>query len=241
VFSPDGRTLAGPGPSTQPGLLRFWSSQDGSLASSIPAFATSGGYIAWSPDGTRIAMAGADTVDMSQSIPRPKDESVRIWTVPDHTLVATLAGFTDVVIGLSYFPDGQHLLASDNSGLVSIWTASGSSKRVLSVAGTQNNYVALSPKGDLVALRGILWGTTTSDAVVWVLRTSDGTEAGQFFLYGDANLEAMSWTPDGMHLLAGSASALHVFCVDQMAPPTSGDGGAADGGSPITGDAETPR
>jgi WD40 repeat protein len=239
VFSPDGQTMAGPGSSSQLGLLRFWSPADGTLTSSISAFATQGGLIAWSPDGARVAMAGADTIDTSQSIPRPTDESVRIWTVSNHALVATLTGFTDVVTGLAFFPDGQHLLTSDNSGLVYVWAADGTSKRVLSDAGAQNNYVALSPKGDLVALRGIIWGTKTSDAVVPVVSASDGSEVGRFYLYGDANLEAMTWTPDGKYLLAGSSSALHVFCVDQMAPPAAGDAGsssdaqaAVDAGSP---------
>jgi WD40 repeat protein len=228
VFSPDASVLAGPGSSTQPGLLRFWSPTDGSLTGSIPAFAAGMSNIAWSPDGSIIAVAGADHIDTSQPIPQPKDESIRFWTVPGHALAATLTGFAGFVTSLAFLPSGKEVAVSDFTGAVQIRAVDGSSTRQMAAAGSQSGGIALSPKGDLLATVGVLWSGTVSTMTIRVQRTSDAAEVGRFYLHGDNNLGAASFTPDGTRLIAGSASALHVFCFDQIASPLAdSDAGAS--------------
>jgi WD40 repeat protein len=227
VFSPDGTVMAGPGSSGQPGLLRLWSPANGGLTGSAPAFMATIGPIAWSTDGALLAVAGADHIDTSLPIPKPMDESIHFYRMPGLVPAFTLKGYTDFVSGLAFLPDGQHVVTGDDTGLVQLSAIDGSSSRVLAGSGSGSEAIAVSPKGDLVAVRGVLWDSHGHNGSISVRRTVDGVEIGHFYLYGDGNIGAMNWTPDGTSLLAGSASALHVFCVAQMAPPEL----AADAGA----------
>ncbi|HLK41353.1 MAG TPA: WD40 repeat domain-containing protein [Polyangiaceae bacterium] len=228
VYSPDGRTLAGPGSSKQPGLLRFWSPMDGSATGSVAVFAAAMGPIVWSPDGSLVAVAGADHLDTSTTLMSPTDEAIRIVDFASQKVVSTVTGFGDYISGLAFLPDGRHVVSGDATGLVRVSAVDGGASLDLSHSATLNAPFALSPKGDLVAVRGTLWDKYGHNASIAVLRTADAVEVGHFYNYGDANTGAMAWTPDGTKLVAGAATALHVFCADQMAPPAPvTDGGTA--------------
>jgi WD40 repeat protein len=230
VFSPDGTLLAGPGSGAQPGLLRLWNPADGTIVRSVPAFMAEIEPIVWSPDGKLIAAAGADHIDMTQPLMPPTDESIRIFDAATLQLVTTLVGPTDFVTGLAFLPDGQHLVSGERTGLVRVWAVNAGSSRDLSSSAGASNAIAVSPMGDFVAVRGVLWDAHGHNGSISVQRTADGVEVGHFYLYGDGNMGAMTWSPDGKSLLAGSASALHVFCLDQMAPPRPAtDGGTSAG------------
>ena len=64
--------------------------------------------VAFSPDGSRLASAGAD-------------QTVRIWDVARGRELLTLRGPEDRVHGVAFSPDGASLAAASADGLVRVW------------------------------------------------------------------------------------------------------------------------
>ena len=64
--------------------------------------------VAFSPDGSRIASAGAD-------------QTVRIWDPARGREVLTLRGPRDRVHGVAFSPDGDRLAGASADGVVRVW------------------------------------------------------------------------------------------------------------------------
>ena len=65
--------------------------------------------LATSPDGTLLASAGAD-------------KTIKLWSLPEGTLLKTLKGHTDEVWGLAVSPDGTLLASASNDGTIRLWS-----------------------------------------------------------------------------------------------------------------------
>ena len=102
AFSPDGRYMVSTGDDQRVRIWRF----DGRVPTLDPqVFNTNGaGEIAFSPDGTRLAVAGrlAHVVDLYE---------VGAWT-----LRQSVTGITGTIYGLGFSPDGQRLITVDYDG-----------------------------------------------------------------------------------------------------------------------------
>jgi len=64
--------------------------------------------LAFHPDGTRIASAGADG-------------TVRLWETAGGREILTLRGHHDRVHGVAFSPNGAHLASASADGVVRIW------------------------------------------------------------------------------------------------------------------------
>jgi WD40 repeat protein len=64
--------------------------------------------VAFSPDGARMASAGAD-------------QTLRIWDAARGRAVLTLRGPRDRVHGVGFSPDGSRLAAASADGVVRVW------------------------------------------------------------------------------------------------------------------------
>ena len=138
--------------------------------------------IAWSPDGSRIAVGGRNNVMIIDAdTGRPE-------------LTMTPPG--SEVFGMAWSPDGSLLASSSYGGDVSLWDAAiGKLRRTISSSAPVNT-LAFSPDGKLLAggsrsQRIELWNVITGDRVACIRG-----HVGRIF--------EVCWSPDGSRLASAS-------------------------------------
>jgi WD40 repeat protein len=121
AFTPDGKRVAAPvtaGSRGAPaGLLiddtgasvRVWDLETGKDTQPVKGLKASVGRVAFSPDGSRLATAGADKV-------------VRVWAVATGKELAGLPS-SDRVSAVAFSPDGKSVAAGSRDGSIRVWAA----------------------------------------------------------------------------------------------------------------------
>ena len=123
--------------------------------------------------------------------------AVRMWDGESGQCVATLQGHDNVVIAVSWSPDGRRIVSGSFDKSVRVWDGeSGQCVATLQGHAGGVNAVAWSPDG-----RRIVSGSSDKSVCVW-----DG-ESGQCVatLQGPADcVMAVAWSPDGRCIVSGS-------------------------------------
>ncbi|HEY4027716.1 MAG TPA: NB-ARC domain-containing protein [Candidatus Dormibacteraeota bacterium] len=150
AISPDGSWLAS---ADAAGIVRLWTSVDGSHRSTLAGHDGSVNALAISPDGSWLASAS-------------NDHTVRLWTVATGSS-RTLVGHSDGVNALAVSPDGSRLASASQDQTVRLWNAADGSNDATAFghAGPVRG-VAISPNGP--------WLVSAGDDWIMLRRSSDG-------------------------------------------------------------------
>ncbi len=228
AFSPNGEQLASSGMN---GDLRLWNARSGDLLQTYRGHESTVRMVAFSPDGRMLASGGSDSTvrlwDVSsgvllQTLQRDgalrvvsfsadssrvagagsSNYDIQIWDTASGQLVQTLAGHTTSVMGLSFSPDGSHLVSSGYDG-VRLWDLRNGSQQATLLEGYTLSQITFSPDGSLIA------GASDADVYLW-----NGYD-GQFsvsFAGHQRPVRDVGFSPDGSQLTsAGMDGVLKVW------------------------------
>ncbi len=153
-------------------------------------------FLAYSPDGTRVAVGGAwgwsavidaTTGNEQLSLPScPTWVNAAAWS-PDGARIATTCGST-VTISDAATGEEQHTLSQDAQ-------AAGSNQEATDVA--------WSPEGTRIAVITGEPGTRDTVAAVWAVAIGEETDAPEQTISG---VWALAWSPDGTRIVTAGAN-----------------------------------
>jgi WD40 repeat protein len=187
AFSPDGEYVASGGGGVEQHILLH------RVSTGEEIFQIDAGRelndLAYSPDGTIIATAGADRM-------------IRFWSAADGTLIRLISGHTDQVNVLDFSPDGQ-LLASGAGGwlepseaTIKIWrVADGELIRTLEGHGDWIDALDWSPDSEYIISAGRDGGFPDPGRKIKFWRASDGV----LLRYYTDSAHDIAFAPDGQY------------------------------------------
>ncbi len=140
--------------------------------------------VAWSPDGSRIASAGAD-------------KTVQLWEARTANPILTYSRHAQPILSVAWSPDGTRLVSADTEYIARVWLAR-TGQHILTYLGHSDQVWAAtwSPDGALIASAG---GDKT--AQVWEAATGERLLS---YRQHKGTIDALAWSPDGTRLASAS-------------------------------------
>lgn len=135
--------------------------------------------VAFSPQGDRLASAGADT-------------TIRLWSAAELTTTQRLAQHVAFVNAVAFSPDGTRLASAGGDGMVLLWDAiTGQAVDGFQLESSANA-LAFSPDGRQLAAAG-------DDGAIFLLETASNTEPALWARH-DGPVYAVAFSPTGDQL-----------------------------------------
>jgi WD40 repeat protein/cytoskeletal protein RodZ len=179
AFSPDGARVATAARGAF-GSGKVWDALSGKELLALYGHAGRFSRIVFSPDGKRLATAGADN-------------TAKVWDAVTGKELLTLSGHSDSVNGLSFSPDGRRLATAGDDKTAKVWDAM-TGRELLTLSGHAGRIsrVAFSPDGKQLA-------TATDDKMAKMWDAMTGKEL--LTLSGhDGRISGLAFSPDGKRL-----------------------------------------
>ncbi|HEY7423662.1 MAG TPA: WD40 repeat domain-containing protein [Gemmataceae bacterium] len=179
AFAPNGRTLA----ATGGGTIHFWDLASGKVLGELKGEDSSGGALAFSPDGKLLASAR-------------QDDGVLLWDVPGRRQLRRLppAKLTESNYALTFSSDGK-LLAAHDGGEIRLWnTATGKKLWTIRHNGHSASALIFSPDGKIIA-------SSKDYGVACLWEVATGKEVRK--LGRRVDLHCLAFSPDGALLAVG--------------------------------------
>jgi len=140
--------------------------------------------VSFSPDGKSIATGS-------------RDDTVKLWSVPDGKCLVSLTGHGNGIYSTSFSPDGKYLATGSGDKSVKLWSIP-DGKLITTLAGHKDcvRGVSFSPDGKCLAT-----GSDDKSAKLWSI--SEGKCIATFEGHSD-RVHCISYSPDGKCLATGS-------------------------------------
>ena len=121
-----------------------------------------------------------------------------LWRACRGDEIASLAGHSNSVSGVTFSPDGKHLASCGHDGRVKLWNPTTRQETVVLVHGSVVRSLAWSPDGSVLV-------TGANDGTVKVWEALTWKEIRSFPSSQDTHFGAVAFSPDG-HILATGGS-----------------------------------
>ena len=167
------------------GFLRVRDITTGELILERDMSPESANVLAWSPNGTQIALGGSSGI-------------VHVFDVSKGEEILQLIGHTDVIFSLAWSPDGSKLASGSGEGDIRVWDIV-SGQELLLLRGHTGIVRALawSPDGTLLASGG-------DDETIRIWDGSNGWQLFRLEKHLD-RISSVAWSSDGSRLASASA------------------------------------
>jgi len=141
------------------------------------------GFVAWSPDGNRIASASAD-------------KTAKVWDAMTGKELITLHGHSGALYAVAWSPDGKYIAAGCGDGTIKLWDATAGEEFIVLHGHTGRvSSMAWSPDGNRIAS-----GSDDTTARIWETETGEEILTLRGLIGG---LSAITWSPDGQRFVTG--------------------------------------
>jgi WD40 repeat protein len=201
VFSPKGEMLAS---ASLDKTVRLWNIETQEQIGLLQEHTDKALCVDFSPDGRTLASAGMDN-------------TIRLWDIHEQKQIGALKGHTESVICVAFSPDGRTLASTSSDSDEILWDVQEQKQKLLISGRMDDQVVAFSPNGKLIAIGG---GWMHDHIRLWdVDQQKEIGIFGERVPLGHTNSKfSMAFSPDGQLLASGGwkDKAIHFWNVESQ-------------------------